>query len=211
MSSILRREKQRYRLPDVIGPQPPLGAQDVDMNVKRQIAPEGMDGGHDSGQGRVLPAARAHRFQGRLGGGAGHRVEQHAVVKQERAQLRRHGEREMAMPHVEQAALSMGGRLGGAGLAAGRTAAALAGEADRMERLADQTTVTDEAIGQGTTAQGFLHGRARRRSDRWREPPRQQRFHPWPMLPQNGLQQAGRLLLHTPFDTVACLKWPYFS
>src|SRR6266849_4507926 len=117
----------------------------------------------------------------------------------------------MAMPHVEQAALGIGGGLGGAGLAAGRTAATLAGEADRMERLAGQTPVADEAIGPGPTAQRFLHGRARRCRDRWRQPPRQQRFYPVPMIAQNGLQQAGSLLLHAPFDTVACLKWPYFS
>ena len=117
----------------------------------------------------------------------------------------------MAVPHVEEAGLGVGGRLGSPRFATGGTEAALAAKADGMKGLADQTAIPDETVGRGATAQRLLDRRARGGGNISGQPPRKQWFDPPPMVPQDGLQPAGRLAVHTPIDTVACLKSPYFS
>ena len=117
----------------------------------------------------------------------------------------------MAAPHVEQAGLGVGGRLGRPRFATGGAEAALAGETDGMKQLTGQTTIPDETVGRRAAAQRLLDRRARGRGHIGGQPPRKPGFDPPPKVLQDGLQQAGRLAVPTPFDTVPCLKSPYFS
>jgi hypothetical protein len=146
-----------------------------------------------------------------MGGGSGHHQEQGAVPEQELSEFGRNGKGQMAMPHVQQTALGVFGRFLGTRTTAGRTEAALTGEADRMGLVAVLAAIADKAVGLGTTAQRFFDGTFGGGGNLRRQFTDQFGLECLPMVAENGLQQS-RLVHPIPENTEMFIsKCPYFS
>lgn len=99
---------------------------------------------------------------------------------------------EMAMAHVEQPSLRLGGGFGGAPHATVGAEAALAGEADGVVALAIGAAITDIPALGSTAAERFRYRLARRGSDLGWQAPIQQALRGRPVVAQDGVQQPQR-------------------
>ena len=160
------------------------------VDVEGQVATVGVQRRHHPWQRGMLAAARAHRRPRCPSSGLRDDTEQLPVLKEERPQFGRDRKRQVAMTHIEQAAPRTLRGLGSPSSAAGQAEAALAGEADRMRRLALLAAVTDEAILRRAATQRFADRLPSRLGNGSRQMPLQQRLDRGPVVRQDRVQQA---------------------
>src|SRR5205807_5342789 len=98
-----------------------------------------------------------------------------------------------------------------AGFAAGGAEAALAGEADGMDRPARLAAITDEATLRGPAGERFGDGLLCRLGHRSRQAGVEQWLDALPMLRQDLGQQPRRTQPMTLPTLFSCSKCPYFS